>query len=266
VAVVGDCATTIAIGLAATWPSGEQTFVLEFDPSGGCASAWLDVPRQPGLSQLAASAESHTWGAIEASIQRSAAGVDVLVAPTRAVEASAAVAASASTVLPVLAAIDEVTAIADGGRLHGDISALAAKADIVVVAHRQHHGSAAAAAVGLERVADTCDALARRSVPHVVALVGDRPYAADEVAAFVGVAAVVNLAIDDWAAAVFSGRAASPSRLKRSPLWRSLSELSGVVSASLRSSRAAQRRTAVDATGPAEFAEVVDARSVVTHG
>jgi hypothetical protein len=237
VAVVGDCASTIAVGLAATWPSGERTFVLEFDPTGGSVSAWLDVPRQPGLSHLAASAAAHTWNAIEETIQHSRAGVDVLVAPTRAVEASAAIAAAAPTVLPVLSAIDETIAIADGGRLHGVASALIAQAGMVVLVHRQHHGSAAAAAVGFERVADACDSLTRRSVPYVLALLGDRPYRADEVAEFVGAPMVVDVAVDPWAAAVFSGRAGSPARLKRSPLWKSLCELSGTASAGLRAAR-----------------------------
>ena len=234
VAVVGDFATTVAIGLAATWPAGDRTFVLEFDQAGGCASAWLDVPREPGLSQLAASSGADTWSVIEASIQRSPSGVDVLVAPTRAVEAAAAVAAAAPMILPVLSAIDETVAIADGGRLDGGAAALVAHARIVVIAHRQHQGSAAAAAVGFERLADICEALTRRSVPYVVALIGDRPYRCDEVAAFVGAPTVVDVALDAWAAAVFSGRAGSQVRLRRSALWRSLVELSGVVAASVR--------------------------------
>jgi hypothetical protein len=211
--------------------------VLEFDPAGGSVSAWLDVPRRPGLSHLVASAGAHTWSAIEETIQHSRAGIDVLVAPTRGVEASAAVAAAAPTVLPVLSAIDETIAIADGGQLHGVASALITQAGMVVLVHRQHHGSAAAAAVGLERVADACTSLTRRSITFVLALVGDRPYRCDEVAEFVGAPMVVNVAVDPWAAAVFSGRAGSPARLKRSPLWRSLCELSGTASAGLRAAR-----------------------------
>jgi hypothetical protein len=57
------------------------------------------------------------------------------------------------------------------------------------------------------------------------------------VADFVGAPLVVDVALDSWAAAVFSGRSGSPSRLKRSPLWRSLCELSGTVSAGLRTAR-----------------------------
>ena len=254
VAVVGDCATTVAIGLAATWPGGERTFVVEFDPSGGSASAWLDVPREPGLSQLAASSGADTWSVIEASVQHSPSGIDVLVAPSRTVEAAAAVAASAPTLLPVLAAIDETVAIADGGRFDGGAAALVAHAGVVVLGHRQHQGSAAAAAVGLERLSDTCEVLTRRSVPFVVALIGDRPYRCDEVAAFVGAPTVVGVALDAWAAAVFSGRAGSRVRLRRSALWRSLAQLSGVVSASVRATREDARW--LDAARPGHVAEV----------
>jgi hypothetical protein len=80
--------------------------------------------------------------------------------------------------------------------------------------------------------------LAVRSIPTVVALIGDRPYAADEVADFVAVDTVVTLANDPWAAAILAGRAGSTVRLRRSPLMRSLTELARVLSARLRQIRA----------------------------
>ena len=76
-------------------------------------------------------------------------GVDVLVAPTRAVEASAVVQAATTSVLPVLSALDAPVVIADGGRSRAGLSALATQASVVVVSHRQHSGSPAAAALGL---------------------------------------------------------------------------------------------------------------------
>lgn len=236
VAVVGECSTTTALGLAATWPDGERAVVVEFDPAGGCLSAWLEVPRQPSLSDLAASASSGSWPTIESMVQTSPTGVEVLVAPTRSVEAAAAIVAS-SPMLPVVSALDLPVVIADGGRLRSGLSALTVQAGVVVVAHRQHAGSAAAATVGLERVGDLCDLLTVRSIPFVVALIGDRPYGADEVGTFVGADVVVELAVDPWAAAVLAGRSGSRTRLKRSPLWRSLGTLSSTVSAQLRQSR-----------------------------
>ena len=87
VAVVGDGATTLAVALAATWPQGERVVLAELDPAGGSLGAWLDVPRSPNLSELVAAADAGSWPAIEACCQRAPSGVEVLVAPVRAVEA-----------------------------------------------------------------------------------------------------------------------------------------------------------------------------------
>jgi hypothetical protein len=234
VAVVGDGATTTSLGIAAAWPLDESRLVAEFDPAGGCLSAWLDVPRSPGLAEVAASSTPGTWSTIASNVQRTASGIDVVVAPVRAVEAAAVVAAAAPGVLPVLSAIASPVVIADGGRLRGPLTPLVLHADVVVVAHRQHAGSAAAAALGFERLAELTLQLAVRSIPTVVAVIGDRPYPSDEIASFVETGAVVTIADDPWAAAVLAGRAGLAMRLRRSPLMRSLAGLSGVISAELR--------------------------------
>jgi hypothetical protein len=211
--------------------------VAEFDPDGGCLAAWLDLPRSPGLAEIVASSAPGSWAAIEAMTQRAASGIDVLVAPTRAVEAAAVVQAATTTVLPVLSGLDSVVVIADGGRLRGGLSALVSQAGLVVIAHRQHRGSAAAAALGIERVAELASQLRVRSIPTVVAMVGVNPYGADEVAQFVDADVVMSIADDPWAAAVLAGRAGSAVRFRRSPLMRSFTELAAVVSASLRQVR-----------------------------
>ncbi len=234
VGVVGDGCTTTALGIAAAWTSDEPCLLAELDPAGGCLAAWLDLPRSPGLAEVVASSAPGSWPAIQTSVQRSTSGVDVLLAPTRAVEAVAVIHAANTSVLPVLAAVDSTVVIADGGRLRGALSVLAIRSDIVVVAHRQHPGSAAAATLGLERVAELTSLLASRSIPAVVALIGDRPYSSAEVADFVEADAVVSLAYDPWAAAVLAGRAGSAVRLRRSPLMRSFAELAGVISSRLR--------------------------------
>ena len=234
VAVVGDGCTTTALGIAAAWPRDEPCLVAEFDPAGGCLAAWLDLPRSPGLAEVAASSAPASWPVIEGAVQAARAGVDVLLAPTRAVEAVAVIHAATASVVPVFSALDSPVVIADGGRLRGALSALAIQADVVVIAHRQNSGSSAAAALGLERVAELASMLALRSIPTVVALIGQRPYAADEVADFVDADAVVAMANDNWAAAMLAGRAGSAARLARSPLMRSCSELAAVVSSRLR--------------------------------
>lgn len=238
VAVVGEGCTTTAVGMAAAWsPLDDPCMVAEFDPAGGCLAAWLDVPRSPGLAEVAASSTPGSWVTIKSMVQRAGCGLDVLVAPTRSVEAAAVVLAATNTVLPVLSAIDWPVVIADGGRLRGGIPALVSQAGIVVVAHRQHPGSAAAAAIGFERLAELTSQLAVRSIPTVVALIGARPYTAEEVSEFVQADTVVSIAEDPWAAAVLAGRAGSAVRLRRSALMRSLADLAGVVSTSSRHNR-----------------------------
>lgn len=234
VAVVGDGCTTTALGIAAGWPQDEPCMVAEFDPAGGCLAAWLDLPRSPGLADVVASSTPDSWPVIEAAVQRARSGVDVLLAPARAVEAAAVIRAATTSVLPVLGAVESPVVVADGGRLRGALTALAVQADVVVIAHRQNSGSCAAAALGFERVAELALLLAVRSIPTVVALIGQRPYAADEVAEFVQADTMIALADDAWAAAVLAGRAGSAIRLRRSPLMRSLPELTAVVSARLR--------------------------------
>lgn len=234
VAVVGDGCTTTALGIAAAWPRNEPCLVAEFDPAGGCLAAWLDLPRSPGLAEVAASSTPGSWTAIEAAIQAARCGVDVLLAPTRTVEAIAVIHAATASVLPVLSGLESPVVVADGGRLRGALSALAIQADVVVIAHRQNSGSCAAAALGLERIAELASSLALRSIPTVVALIGQRPYAADEVADFIEADSIVGLADDTWAAAMLAGRAGSAARLARSPLMRSCGELAAVVSSRLR--------------------------------
>ena len=163
VAVVGECSTTTAVALAATWPAGERVVVAELDPSGGSLAAWLDVPRSPNLSELVASAEAGSWPAIEAACQHTASGVDVLVARARR-RGGAAVAAAIPTVVPVLAALDGVTVIADGGPVGGVLTPVMGAAATVVLVHRQRARSAAAAAVALERLGHIVDLLTLRSI------------------------------------------------------------------------------------------------------
>ena len=115
VAVVGDGCTTTTLGIAAAWPVGDPCMVAEFDPAGGCLAAWLDLPRSPGLADVAASPTPGSWPTIQSMIQRAESGVDVLVAPTRAVEAAAVVLAAEAAVLPVLVALEQPVAFADGG-------------------------------------------------------------------------------------------------------------------------------------------------------
>jgi hypothetical protein len=48
--------TTLALGLAATWPTGRQVVLVEADPAGGTLAAASGWPPEPGLVSLAAAA------------------------------------------------------------------------------------------------------------------------------------------------------------------------------------------------------------------
>lgn len=157
--------------------------------------------------------------------QRTPSGLAVLVAPVRPAECGAVVAA-ATPMLPVMSAQREPCSVADVGRVGGTLPPAVAQAGVVVVSHVQHAGSPAAAALGMERLADRCALLTMRSLPTIVALHGTVPYGIDEVRTFLGVSTVVAIADDPWAAAVIAGRPGSPRRLRRSAWWASVERLS----------------------------------------
>src|SRR4051812_43660522 len=139
-AVVGDGATTTALGLAVALQREAPCVVVEFDPAGGCLSAWLDLRRSPGLAEVTASSGPCSCDSLAAVVQHATCGLDVVVAPVRALEAAAVIHAAAASVLPVLSALDEPIVVADGGRLRGGLTPLVRQAGVVVVAHRQHRG------------------------------------------------------------------------------------------------------------------------------
>lgn len=237
VAICGSPCTTTALGLTAAWPAGERAVAVEADPAGGCAAAWLGVPVEPGLATLAAQGTSARWHSITEATQHTPSGLPVICAPSRAAAAGAASAAAAATVLPMMAASTDTTFVVDAGALGAAVPPAVRVADVVVIVHRQHAASAPAAAVGLERVADGASVLTPRAVPLVLLLLGERPYALDEVADFVGIPAAYSLPADPFAAAVLAGRASRAGRLHRTPLWRALGRIAGDVAAMLRSER-----------------------------
>jgi hypothetical protein len=228
IAVVGDDATTLSLAVTASLTAAQHTpLLVEFDPDGGSLSAWLDLPRQPGLADLATTGGPIDGHAVRASVQRATAGVEVVVAPARAVEAAAVVQAAHRAVLPALTVLgdhgfDHV--VVDGGRSVARQRFLIDSAATVVIGHRQARASAAAAAVRIERLADVVTSLAGTTARVIVALRGQQPYPGSEVAAFVD-AQVVEIADDPVAAALLAGRAGSARRLNASALMRSVAAL-----------------------------------------
>lgn len=236
VAVLGDCTTTTAVALAATWP-GEPPVILEADRSGGSLTAWLDTPATPTLSAIVSTVRSGgsepTWHRVEQFVQRAASGVRFIAAPIRSVEANRAVAEAEIRLAPLLEPADEPTVIVDVGRTDParPLPAFATHARSIVVVHRQHAASPAAAGVRLERCAELVESVAHLDAEFVIAIIGDRPFDADEIGRFVAESAGVDvaawsLADDPLAAATLAGRPGlSARRLARQPLLRSAAEL-----------------------------------------
>jgi hypothetical protein len=262
VAVVGDSATTTSLALAASWPTTSRTsddqspshdgpnaivdpVVVELDRSGGRLSAWLDVPRNPGLAQLASEGRDVTWPRLRGCIQSSPSGVSVLVAPTRATHMTVVHDTVAAGVSQLMAQLDAPVFVADCGRSVADAWQTLSAADVIVVTHRQRVESARAAAVGVEVLAEMIEAVqlsagvsraAGRAPRVMVAVVGARPYRLDEIVGYLRNTFVdganafddaAPLAVDPWAAAVLAGRAGSSRRLHRSPLMASARDLAG---------------------------------------
>jgi MinD-like ATPase involved in chromosome partitioning or flagellar assembly len=250
VAVVGDASTTSTVALAVTWPDGDlgDVIVLDADPGGGSLAGWLDTPSQPSLATIVANigAEGGLDGSavlttVDAMTHRSATGVRFIANAVRSRAAHRALDEAAAVVLPAIAAAS-TTVIADVGRhLAGQVPpATLRHADVVLVVHRQAPTSAGAATVRVERLAETIEDLARLDATIVLAVIGDTPFGAGEIGAFVdtsvpgAVRQTVILADDPLAAAVIAGRTGvSGRRLRRLPLMRDAARVADVLAAVL---------------------------------
>ena len=233
VALVGDCTTTTALALAASWPlaSALDVIVTELDPSGGSVAAWLDAPISPSLTSLVAALHSSNgadhaarWAVVDSMVRRTDANVRFIPAPFRSREARSAVAEAERTVARVFADRPDVAALFDLGRI--DFARLPASlrhASAVVVCHRLDASSAPAATVRLERLAELISELQLAGHTAHIALIGNEPFRLDEVLDFAAPGCRGwQLDLDPLAAAVLAGRSGvTARRLARLPLLRS---------------------------------------------
>ena len=235
IAIVGDDTTTSALALASGWSvaSESEVIVVEADPRGGSVAAWLDVPVEPSLSGVVSAlhrangevvSDPAQWAMVEPMVRRTPAGPRIVPAPFRSREARTAVAEAGRTLLPLLARLDHVVALVDGGLVSAtDRSEAVRHADTTVIVHRQATASAGAEAVRLERLAELVATLTDQGRDLHLVVVGDVPFGSDEIAGHVAVdaAAVTSLPVDPLAAAVLAGhRGVSARRLRRLPLMR----------------------------------------------
>ena len=132
-------ATSVAIGLAATWPEPDRRrVVVEADPDGGRLGAELGTGVEPGLMALALAARTSALTADEL-VARGAAPVgdwSVVPAPASSEQTHSALVHAAGALVAVMVADGDPTVwIVDAGRLSTRSSALpfAVAADHVVV-------------------------------------------------------------------------------------------------------------------------------------
>ncbi|HTH05670.1 MAG TPA: hypothetical protein VL916_07360 [Ilumatobacteraceae bacterium] len=236
VGVVGDACTTTTVALASAWPASSEALIVEADPTGGDLAAWFDLPVLPSLSTVVTSALDASWAEIDRHTRLAASGVRLIPAPPSAAEARHAVAQTAHSLAPALAALRSPIAIVDAGRPHGSVLAhpLVASAAVTVVVHRQCSQSARAAAVRLQRLVDDIELVASAQPGVVVAVIGAEPFDFEQIEGFVhqsvGGTPVVGLPVDALSAAVYAGRTGvSERRLARLPLARAARHLAHVV-------------------------------------
>jgi MinD-like ATPase involved in chromosome partitioning or flagellar assembly len=215
--------STLAVVLAAIWPSSRRVLLVEADADGGDLATRFDLnPAEPGLLSLAA-ATRH--GINEDDLWRNAqtipGGVPVLVLPDEASSARLAITSLVSH-LPQLAERSTSTdLIFDLGRIReeADQSALMDSLDLLVLAAKPTLES-------VDRVLNRLRTLPT-ATPMSVVLVGAGPYTTEEIGSALlqrsgGVAGLLGRVSDDpkGAQALNSGLGGS-KRLRRSLLVRS---------------------------------------------
>jgi len=215
-------ASTVAVGLAATW-SQPRALVLEMDPSGGVLAARFGLAQQPGLASLAAAARHGVTGVLGEHVQRLP-GIDVVVAPGSPEVAAGSVAVLARHADAVLRNLAP-TVVVDAGRLYPASPAadLLAAADAVVLV-----------ATPTTEYLDHLDArlTTLRDLVNAdrigLALVGTCLYPAAEIGARLAVPVWAELPHDPRGAGVLAGRLTGPT-WHRTPLVRALRDLAATM-------------------------------------
>jgi len=208
-------ATTAAVALASVWPA-RPALVIECDPAGGDLAADAGLHLEPGLTSLAASRRhGFTADHLAAHSQRLPCGARVVVAPPSPDGVRVALSTLSDRLAVGLAALPDIDVLADCGRLdlQSPSAPFVSAADLVMVVVRP-------TLAGVEHAAARIDQL-RNSANHVaLLLVGEHPYPAKEVGAFLACEVVGVLADDPVGAAILPLETAM-RRLERSPLLRS---------------------------------------------
>lgn len=214
--------TLSALALAASWPTqpGRRKLLLEADADGGVLAVRYSLARDPGLLSLAAAGRhgldrndiwSHT--------QTLPGGLEVIAAPDRPEQATAAVLTAGRAMGEWLASVGDLDVIADFGRLGPSAPAteLASAADVLMMVARP-------TAEQIQPAAERLQVLKALTSNVGWCLIGDQPYSAEEIERVHQLPVLGIVAFDKRGAAALEGHA-SPRALRRSQLMRSASSL-----------------------------------------
>lgn len=211
--------TTLALGLAATWPKSRPVLLVELDPAGGTLAAAAGWPAEPSLVSLAAAARhGGDPELVFEHCQALAGGASVLAAPAAAEQARAAL-GTLGALLGRLNGLDAAV-VCDCGRLDTGSPALSVwgLADRRLVAVRPRLSDLRATATWLE-------AHPPSDVMVSLVTVGGGPYPDSEITDALGVEVAVHLPWDPGAAEALATSAASARELRLAPLVRACRSL-----------------------------------------
>lgn len=227
-------ATTLALALAASWPTSARRprpLLVEADPSGGDVAARFGVSDTPGLMDLAAATRrAASPRVLGECVQMLPGEIHAVVGPAGAQQASAAVALFAAKGVELLRAGMGTagTVLLDLGRLQHEAAGLVEAADRVLLVTRGQVDALSHAAAKREELRST-----RCEVELV--LVGSSPYPVAEIGRVLDIAQVYRVPWDPkTAGALVGGPAISPRRWQTAPLVRAARTLAEHLDASHR--------------------------------
>ena len=225
--------TTLALALAATWPTERRVLVVEADPAGGTLAGAGGWPPEPGLVSLAAATRRvDDLSAVFEHCHELPGGARVLAAPASGEQARHAL----SMLEGVFAGLGELDAdvLLDCGRLE-PTTTHGAPASTASGSLGRFTGADRALLAVRPRLADLHALgswLATRSAAPIITsgrlglvLIGDGPYPNSEIIDALGVEVLGHLPFDPEAAAVLATVPASDRALRQAPLVRSARSL-----------------------------------------
>ena len=210
--------TTLALTLAATWPSQRRVLLAELDPAGGTLAAACGWPSEPSLVSLAAAARrggdpAMVWQHCQALSTGSA----VLAGPVSAEHAQSAL-AMLGELTRRLSELD-ADVLVDGGRLDpvSPVSAVLDGADLALLAVRPR-------LTDLHALATWLDSHSIEAEQELI-VIGDGPYSDAEIAEALGIPVLARVPWDPDAAQAIVSVPADSRELRLAPLVRAARSL-----------------------------------------